>query len=64
MKEEKKRNPKGAGRKGWYGEETAQKHISYPISKEKEFLAEVRQILDRYRVPLVRKGGYIKKKDR
>ena len=54
--ENKIKNPKGAGRKGWYGEKTAQKHISYPASKEAEFLKEVREILQKYRVVVEKKA--------
>lgn len=57
MKENKK-----AGRKLLYGEKTGKKLISYPQSKEKEFITEVKKILKQWQTHEPQKGGYIRKR--
>lgn len=51
-----------AGRKLLYGEKTEKKLISYPRSKEKEFLEEVKKILQQWQTHEPKKGGYIRKR--
>ena len=57
MKENKK-----AGRKLLYGEKTGKKLISFPQSKEAEFITEVKKILKQWQKHEPQKGGYIRKR--
>ena len=51
-----------AGRKLLYGEKTSQKLISFPKSKEKEFITEVTAIVKQWQTHEPKKGGYIRKR--
>lgn len=53
---------KTAGRKLLYGETTNKKLISYPKSKEQEFIKEVKKILKRWQTHEPKTGGYIRKR--
>ena len=51
-----------AGRKLLYGEKTGKKLISFPQSKEAEFITEVKKILKQWQTHEPQKGGYIRKR--